>query len=116
MIEPLALDNVMLSIQETPRGITFKVFVQPRSSKNMITGLHGDALKIKLKAPPVDGAANKMCISFLAKCLKISKSSLEIVSGQTSRSKRVLWRFEDYRDEMHGHPHHKSARGNGPGP
>ena len=85
----------MLSIQENPRGLTFKVFVQPRSSKNMIVGLHGDALKIKLKAPPVDGAANKMCIAFLAKCLKVSKSSLEIVSGQTGRLKRILWHYQD---------------------
>ncbi|MBW1752297.1 MAG: DUF167 domain-containing protein, partial [Deltaproteobacteria bacterium] len=52
----------MLDIQENSDGITFKVYIQPRSSKNMIAGLHGDALKIKLKAPPVDGAANKMCI------------------------------------------------------
>ncbi len=56
----------------------------------MISGLHGDALKIKLTAPPVDGAANKMCVEYLAKCLKVSKSSLEIVSGHTSRTKQVL--------------------------
>ena len=79
----------MLDIQENSGGITFKVYIQPRSSKNMIAGLHGDALKIKLKAPPVDGAANKMCIEYLAKCLKVSKSSLEIISGHTSRTKRL---------------------------
>lgn len=68
------------------------VYVQPRSSKNMIAGLHGDALKVKLTAPPVDNAANKMCIQYLAKQLKIAKSSLEIVSGHTSRFKQVLIR------------------------
>jgi len=85
----------MLFIQENSRGIKFKVFIQPRSSKNMITGLHGDALKIKLKAPPVDGAANKMCIQYLAKCLKVPKSALEIISGHTSRSKLILLQVTD---------------------
>lgn len=61
----------------------------------MIEGLHGDALKIRVKAPPVDGAANKMCIQYLAKCLGISKSSLEIISGLSSRTKRVLLHFGD---------------------
>ena len=79
-----------LKIQEHPEGITFKIFVQPRSSKNMIVGLHDDALKIKLTAPPVDNAANKMCIKFLAKCLAVSKSQVEIISGHTSRTKHVL--------------------------
>jgi len=85
----------MLFIQENSRGIKFKVFIQPRSSKNMITGLHGDALKIKIKAPPVDGAANKMCIQYLAKCLKVPKSALEIISGHTSRSKLILLQVTD---------------------
>ena len=79
----------MLDIRDNGQGIIFKVYVQPRSSKNMIAGLYGDALKIKLKAPPVDGAANKMCIQYLAKCLKVPKSSLEIISGQSSRTKRL---------------------------
>ena len=81
----------MLSIEDKPNGIVFKVFVQPRSSKNSIAGLHGDALKIRLKAPPVDNAANKMCLKYLAKCLKVSGARLEIVSGHTGRSKRVLF-------------------------
>jgi uncharacterized protein (TIGR00251 family) len=82
----------MLFLQENPQGIFFKVFVQPKSSKNMITGIYCDALKIKLTAPPVDGAANKMCIKFLAKCLKVPKTSLEIISGHTSRTKYVLYK------------------------
>jgi uncharacterized protein (TIGR00251 family) len=85
----------MLFIQKNTRGVKFKVFVQPRSSKNTISGLHGDALKIRLTAPPVDNAANKMCIQFLAKTLQISKSSIEIVSGHTSRTKMVLLRYMD---------------------
>ena len=61
----------------------------------MIAGQHGDALKIKLTAPPVDGAANKMCIQYLAKCLKIPKSSIEIISGHHSRTKRFLLRSKN---------------------
>jgi len=79
-------------LKETDQGIVLKVFVQPRSAKNMIAGQHGDALKIKLTAPPVDGAANKMCIQYLAKFLKVPKSALEIISGHSSRTKRILLR------------------------
>jgi len=85
----------MLAIEEKPQGITFKIFVQPRSSKNMVAGAYGDAIKIKLKAPPVDGAANRMCIQFLAKRLKVPRSSLEIISGHTGRNKRLLLRYQD---------------------
>ncbi|MFO8085880.1 MAG: DUF167 domain-containing protein [Desulfobacterales bacterium] len=66
------------------------IFVQPRSSKNIIVGQHKNELKIKLTAPPIGGAANKMCIHFLAKCLKIPKSTIEIISGHTGRSKKLL--------------------------
>jgi len=80
----------MLWIQETSDGIIFKVAVLPKASKNEIVGLKGEALKIRLTAPPVEGAANKMCIAFLAKALKISKSDVEIVQGQSSRNKKVM--------------------------
>ena len=82
-------------VRKSPNGVTFKVFVQPRSSKNMISGLYKDSLKIKLMAPPVEGAANKMCIKYLAKCLEVPKSSLEIISGHTSRTKKMLLRYKD---------------------
>ncbi len=84
----------MLQISKHPEGITFKIIVQPRSTKNTIVGLHDDALKIKLTAPPVDNAANKMCIKFLAKSLGVSKSQVEIISGQTSRTKQILLRSD----------------------
>jgi uncharacterized protein (TIGR00251 family) len=79
-----------MELTETPNGIRFKVAVQPKSSRNLIVGRHGDALKIKLKAPPVDGAANKMLVQYLAKSLKVPKSAVEIVAGHTSRNKQVL--------------------------
>ena len=84
----------MLWIQETPDGIIFKVTVQPRGARNEIVGLQGDALKIRLTAPPVEGAANKLCVEFLAKSLKVRKSDVEIIRGRSSRSKKVLVRSQ----------------------
>jgi len=82
----------MLWIREVPEGVIFKVSVQPRSSRNEIAGLQDDAVKIRLTAPPIEGAANKMCIEFLAKSLKVRKSDVEIIRGQSSRTKKVLVR------------------------
>lgn len=79
-------------IRKTPEGVIFKAAIQPRGVRNEIVGLKGDALKIRLTAPPVKGAANKMCIEFLAKSLKVRKSDVEIVRGQGSRTKQVLVR------------------------
>ncbi len=75
-------------------GLILSVRVQPKASRNEIKGLHGEALKISLTAPPVDGAANKACIAFLAKKLGLAKSAVEIVSGQTSRNKLLLLSIE----------------------
>lgn len=83
---------MMSWIQQTLDGTEFKVLVQPRGSRNEIVGLHGDALKIKLTAPPVEGAANRMCTQFLAKTLKVPKSDVVIVRGHGSRSKKILVR------------------------
>lgn len=79
----------MLDIRKTATGICFKIHVQPKASKNAVAGLYDDALKIRLTAPPVDGAANKMCIAFLSKITGISKSAMTIASGQTSRFKQI---------------------------
>ena len=78
-----------LSLRETPEGIRLKIFVQPKSSKNGFAGRYKDALKIKIAAPPVDGAANKMCAKFLAKRLNVPKTSIEILSGETGRNKTI---------------------------
>ena len=82
----------MLWIRETGEGVIFKVLVQPRGARNELVGLQGDALKIRLTAPPVEGAANKMCMAFLAKSLKVRKSDVEIIGGQRSRAKKILVR------------------------
>ena len=83
----------MQFIQQTPQGIVIKIHVQPRSSRNRIISLYGDALKIAIQAPPVDDAANRMCIEFLSKCLNLPRSAVEILGGHTSRTKRILLRL-----------------------
>jgi len=79
----------MKFISVHPDSIDVQLTVQPRSSENKIVGVMDSRLKMKLKAPPVDGAANKMCIQFLSKLLKIPKSHIEIVSGQSNRKKKI---------------------------
>ena len=64
-----------------------KVRVNPRSSRNQVTGWQDDVLAIKLTAPPVEGAANKACIEFLADRLGVKKSQVTLVSGATGRDK-----------------------------
>ena len=64
-----------------------KVHVQPRASRNEIVGWRGGVLRIRLSAPPVEGAANKACRSFLAKTLGLKRADLEMVSGGKSREK-----------------------------
>lgn len=78
-----------LWVTEDKNGCIFQVRVMPRSRRNAIVGLHGDALKIRLTAPPVDGKANQALLKFLAKRLGVSPSAVEIVAGHTSRQKRV---------------------------
>jgi uncharacterized protein (TIGR00251 family) len=65
------------------------VKVQPRARKNAITGMVGDALKLALTAPAVDGRANKACIEFFANLLEVPRSSVTIASGETSRNKVI---------------------------
>jgi uncharacterized protein (TIGR00251 family) len=79
----------MLTIKHTADGLGFSVYVQPRASKAAIVGCHDNALKIKLTAPPVGGAANKQCIQVLAKALGLPKSAVTITSGQTGRLKQI---------------------------
>lgn len=75
--------------KQNANGVTIDVLIQPKSSRDEITGVHGDRLKIKLTAPPVDGKANAALIAFLATTLGISKSAISIVRGETSRQKRI---------------------------
>jgi len=63
--------------------------VQPRARRNAITGEVGDALKLALTAPPIDGRANEACIAFLAELLNVPRSSVTIAAGHTTRNKVV---------------------------
>jgi uncharacterized protein len=79
----------VIPIAEKDGAVTFATRVHPRAKKNTISGELGDALKVSLTAPPVDGKANEACVDFLAKLLKVPKSSVSIAAGQTSRNKVV---------------------------
>ena len=79
----------MIPVQESAGSISFAVKVHPRAKKNAITGELGDALKLALTAPPVEGKANQACIEFFANLLKLPRSSVTIAAGQSSRNKLV---------------------------
>ena len=70
-------------------SVSLRLHVQPGAKQTEIAGLHGDALKIRLAAPPVDGKANACLIEFIARQLGVAKSAVELLSGETSRSKRL---------------------------
>lgn len=70
-------------------GASFAVHVVPRSSVNEVSGYHGDAIKIKLVAPAVDGAANQALLEFLSKKLGVAKRHVMIIAGEHSRDKLV---------------------------
>jgi uncharacterized protein (TIGR00251 family) len=79
----------MVAIKESAGGVTFAVKVHPRARKNAITGVVGDALKLALTAPPVEGRANQAVIEFFADLFQIPRSSVTIASGETSRNKVI---------------------------
>jgi len=76
-------------IHEKDGGISFAVKVHPRAKMNQISGEVGDAWKVSLTAPPIEGRANEACIAFFAKLLKVPRSSVSIASGATSRNKVI---------------------------
>jgi len=79
----------MLTLQQSGADVLLPVTVQPRASRNMVAGLHGDALKLLLTAPPVDGAANAACLRFLAELLGINRARLSIFKGTKARHKLI---------------------------
>jgi uncharacterized protein len=79
----------MILVHEDSAGVTFAIKVHPRARKNAITGEVGDAVKISLTAPPVDGRANDGCVEFFANLLKVPRSSVTIAAGQSSRNKVI---------------------------
>ena len=79
----------MIPIHDSPTGATFAINVHPRAKKDAITGELGNALKVALTAPPLDGRTNEACIEFFAKALNVSRASVSIAAGQSSRNKVI---------------------------
>lgn len=69
-------------------NLILRIYAQPRAAKTEITGVFGNALKIKVNSPPVDGKANTQLVQFVAKLFKVPKSRVELISGEKSREKR----------------------------
>ncbi len=76
-------------------SVVLSLHIQPGAKKTEIAGLHGEALKIRLAAPPVDGKSNAALIAFLARACGVPKAAVELIGGETSRSKRVRVRGAD---------------------
>ena len=83
-------DISMPWLTDTPAGAVLNLRIVPRASKNAIQGELGDALKIRLCAPPVEGAANAALVEFLADAFSLPRARVQLLSGATSRNKRVL--------------------------
>lgn len=79
----------MIPVKDTTAGVTFSIRVHPRARKNAITGVIGDAIKLTLTAPPVEGKANEACVEFQAEFLNVPRASVTIVAGQSSRNKVI---------------------------
>ena len=79
----------MIPVRDSAQGATFAVKVHPRARRNAVSGTVGDAVKLALTAPPVEGKANDACIQFLAEVLGVARAAIIIVSGETSRQKLV---------------------------
>ena len=79
----------MIPIRESTKGISLAVKVQPRARKNAVTGVVGEALKLALTAPPVEGRANQAVVEFLAELFRIPRSSVTIASGLSNRNKVI---------------------------
>jgi uncharacterized protein len=81
--------ELVINVTEKDDSIIFRVRVVPRAARSEIVGEHDGALKIRIASPPVDGAANAELIKFLAKTFGLTKAQVEIVGGQTSKSKQI---------------------------
>ena len=85
----------MIDYAERDGAITFAVRVVPRASRSEVAGEHDGALRVRVAAPPVDGAANEELLRTLARALKVPRSAVEIIRGQTSKVKYIRVRGAD---------------------
>jgi uncharacterized protein (TIGR00251 family) len=79
----------MLALQQRGADVLLPVTVQPRASRNAVAGLHGNALKLLLTAPPAEGAANTACLRLLADLLGVGRARLSIIRGMKARHKLI---------------------------
>jgi uncharacterized protein (TIGR00251 family) len=82
--------EVAAALDEANKGVLIRLHVQPGAKRSRLQGLHGDAIKLQVQAPPVDGRANKAVIELLASALQVRPASIELTGGASSRRKRVL--------------------------
>jgi len=75
--------------REDSNGVTFAVRVVPRASRSEVAGLHDGTLRVRVAAPPVEGAANRELVKFLAKRFKVSPAAITLVSGTSSKNKVI---------------------------
>lgn len=85
-------------VRESRGRVVLDVFVQPRAARDAIGGLYGTALKIKTKAPPTDGKANAAVVGLVAGWLGIPRRNVELLSGSSSRNKRLALTGIAFRD------------------
>lgn len=78
-----------ISVRPCEDGLLLKVRVAPRASRNEVVGIHGDALKIRLTAPAVEGAANRALIDFLSRLFDLPRGSISIAGGPAARDKLI---------------------------
>ncbi len=76
--------------RKTAQGWLIAVHVQPGAKKSAVAGLHGEALKIRIAAPPVEGKANAALIAFVAEMLDVPRRTVSVVKGEASREKLLL--------------------------
>lgn len=76
-------------ITENKHGVVVSIHATPKSSRNAVQGLHGEALKVRLRAPPVDGKANEALVEFLAGAFGIPAGRVAVLTGHAHRQKRV---------------------------
>jgi uncharacterized protein len=79
----------VIEFNQKEDAVTFKVRVQPRAARTEVAGEHAGAVKLRIASPPVDGKANEECRRFLARLIGVSASSVEIVTGDSSRDKLI---------------------------
>jgi uncharacterized protein (TIGR00251 family) len=79
----------LVPVSDHPLGATFAIRVQPRAARTAISGTVGDALKVSVSAPPLDGRANVAVVEFFSEVLSVPRSAVQVVAGERSRNKII---------------------------